>query len=445
VFRPVRPSLPVLAIPLVALLVALLAPAARAAPLTLEPPGGTTTVGERIAEAPNGGALLLTPTVEGEEFLTRLLPDGTVDLAWGTGGWSVAPAGEWSEIAVDSQGRILLTGSLEGDLAVARLRPDGAPDPVFGTAGIAHIHLGPPALEDLVEETLTRVVPLPDGSVLAAGWADVCADACRSTTGVVVKLAPDGALDPSFGEGGFVLLARAPRPVPGHGKGVLRRAFALAVQPDGKILVGGNDYRLVVVVRLTASGAVDTSFGRRGAFFTAQETEGEEEEGEEGAADLFQLGSATSILVERSGRIVVVGIRAIYGVLPDGRVDPRFGGPGSGPKFEGESMIGGYTSIGDALLDGNGRIVLVGDFNGGPGIVRFLPDGRRDPGFGHRGLLSVQHGDSPPPLETVDSPPLTGLGLLPGGLLIAAGYDFFDRRDPHSKVLVLRRENRTAG
>jgi uncharacterized delta-60 repeat protein len=320
-FRPVRHLLPVLAASLVALLLAL-APAARAAPLELKPPAGTTTAGERLAVDPEGGAVLLTPTVEGPRFLTRLLPDGTVDPEWGTGGWSNAPAGEWRDIAVDAQGRILLVGSIEGDLAVARLTPTGAPDPTFGTAGIARVHLGPPSLEGFVDETFERLVVLPDGSVLAAGWATLCVEACRSTSGVVVKLTPDGALDPSFGESGYDLLARAPRPEPGHGKGVLRKAFALAVQPDGKILVGGNDYRLVVVVRLTGTGAVDTSFGKRGAFFTGKETEGEESEAhEEGGINLFHLGSATDILVERSGRIVVVGDQAVFGVRP--RRSPR--------------------------------------------------------------------------------------------------------------------------
>jgi uncharacterized delta-60 repeat protein len=422
-----------------ALLIALLAPAAGAAPLVLKPPAGTPVSGERLAVEPDGSTLLLTPTEDGRRFLTRLLPDGALDPSWGTGGWLSAPPGEWHDISLDPAGRIVLVGSIEGDLAVARLTPAGAPDPAFGNAGIARVHLGRSALEGLVTETLERSVALPDGSVLAAGWSTLCAEGCRSTSGVVIKLAPDGALDPTFGEGGFDLLQRAPRPEPGHGKGVVRRAFALAVQPDGKILVGGNDYRLLVVVRLTSTGAVDTSFGKRGAFFTDKETEGDEEESEEGAADLFHLGTATSILVEPSGEIVVTGDEAVFGVLPDGRLDLHFGGGPTDSKFAGEQTFDGNTSIGDALLDASGRIVVVGLLGNRPGIARFSAGGFWDRSFGRRGLMAPPAGNSPSISESAFSPPLSDVGLLPDGGLIAAGYGHFERGAPDSQLVVLRR------
>jgi hypothetical protein len=74
--------------------------------------------------------------------------------------------------------------------------------------------------------------------------------------------------------------------------------------------------------------------------------------------------------------------------------------------------------------------------NGGPGIARFLPDGRPDRSFGRRGLRPVPGGSWS--LEVFDLPPLTGAGLLPNGVLLAAAYDFLDGKDPHSKVLLLR-------
>ncbi|HVD39341.1 MAG TPA: delta-60 repeat domain-containing protein, partial [Solirubrobacterales bacterium] len=312
----------------------------------LEPPKGGPTFGAQVAVDPAGRVLVSTRGEEEEGFLTRLLADGTTDPRFGQAGRLDTPSGRWNDLVIDPEGRILLAGSVKGDLAVARLTPDGALDPTFGTFGVARVHLGPPALEGFVDETLERLVVLPDGSLLGAGWATPCAEACRSTSGTVIKLTPDGVLDTSFGEGGYDLLARAPRPEPGHGKGVLRRIFALAVQPDGKILIGGNDYRLIVVVRLTASGAVDGSFGKRGAFFTARETEGRE--GDEG---LFNLGSATSILVKPSGQILVVGARVIYGLRPNGHIDPGFNPPGGG-NFLGLTSLspeGWPSSSGDAL------------------------------------------------------------------------------------------------
>jgi uncharacterized delta-60 repeat protein len=419
-------------------LVALLAPtAASAAPLVLQPPAGTPVAGERLAVEPDGSTLLLTPTAEGQRFLTRLLPDGTVDPNWGTGGWLGAPPGEWHDISLDPAGRILLVGSIEGDLAVARLTPAGVPDPTFGDAGIARVHLGRSALEGLVTETLETVAALPDGSVVAAGWSTVCAEACRSTSGVVIKLTPAGALDRSFAEGGFKLLQRAPRPFPGHGEGVLRRVYALAVQPDGKILLGGNDYRLLVVVRLTAAGAVDTSFGRRGAFVTGQETSGDEIEKYEG--DHLHFGSASGLLVEPSGQIVVTGDEAVYGLRPDGHRDPRFGHAPAGSKFEGMVSFDGGTTIGAALLDPEGRIVVVGLLANRAGIARLLADGRPDPSFGHDGLVTPFPSAFPSNAEFEYTPPLSAVALLPDGGLLATGYGSFYRGGQGSQLVVLRR------
>jgi uncharacterized delta-60 repeat protein len=386
----------------------------------LEPPKGGPTSGAQIAVDPAGRVLVSTRGKEEEGFLTRLLADGTIDPRFGQGGRLDPPGGRWNDLVIDPEGRILLAGSVKGDLAVARLMPDGGLDPTFGTFGVARVHLGPPTLEGFVDETLEQLVVLPDGSLLGAGWATPCAEACRSTSGAVIKLTPDGVLDTSFGEGGYDLLYRAPRPEPGHGKGVLRRIFALAVQPDGKILIGGNDYRLIVVVRLTASGAVDRSFGNRGAFFTTRETVGEEDSG-----DLFELGSATSILVKPTGQIVVVGARFIYGLRPNGHIDPGFNPPGGG-NFLGLASVspeGGPSSSSDALLDADGRIVVVGWLYGGPAVRRLLPNGNSDPRFGGGSMVSVSLDRRPAP-DWDFSESLTSVALLPDGNLVAAGHAF---------------------
>jgi uncharacterized delta-60 repeat protein len=405
----------------------------------LAPPVGKPTFRERIAVDAQGRVLLLTVTKESGSFLTRLLPDGAVDPEFAAGGWVAAPEGEWDEMALDGAGRILLSGSVKGDLAVTRLMPDGTPDPTFGTGGVARLHVGRPALEGVGGEELTRLAPLPDGSVVAAGIA--CSTTCYPTSGVAVKFTPDGAPDPSFGEGGVALLIPLAPPDLGRGKGILRSVSALSVQSDGKILVGGSDYRSVVVVRLTAAGAVDPSFADKGTFFTTRETSGEEDA-------VFYPGSVRALLVERSGRIVVVGERLVYGLRPNGRIDPRFGYPGSESNFKGIGTIapqggGGVGSAQDALLDGAGRIVVVGNIGGGAGISRLLADGRSDPRFGGGGLMYLRVGNSPPPPETNYSEPLASVAQLPGGDLVAAGYGYFDRHDPRPNAVVLRRNNRT--
>jgi hypothetical protein len=68
-------------------------------------------------------------------------------------------------------------------------------------------------------------------------------------------LRPDGTPDPSFSKDGI-----AASPV---------AACALAVQPDGKVVVAGsigrgNPGRDVALVRFLANGRIDRGFGRRG-------------------------------------------------------------------------------------------------------------------------------------------------------------------------------------
>jgi uncharacterized delta-60 repeat protein len=400
----------------------------------LAPPVGLPTASEHLVVDPEGRMLLLTRTKEAESFVTRLLPSGATDPGFAAGGWVAVPAGEWDEIALDPEGRILLSGSVEGDFAVARLTPEGAPDPTFGDAGVARVHVGAPWAKGLRGEALTRLVALPDGDVLGAGSAGYCYPGnCSTGSGVVVEFTAAGALDTSFGEGGVVQVAEATQPVPGKGKGILRDADALAVQPDGKILVGGSDYRHLVVVRLTATGAVDTNFGEGGTFWTARETEGEED-------NLYYPGEARGLLLERSGRIVVLGAKNLFGLRPDGHLDPRFGYPESEAKFKGVSPL--YFGVSpssstDALLDTEDRIIVVGNF----GVARFLPNGQSDARFGGGGLMRVRLGNAPVPPETEYSEPLASVAQAPGGDLVAAGYDYFNRRHPRTYAVVIRRND----
>jgi uncharacterized delta-60 repeat protein len=425
--------------------------------IRLQAPGGKLLVGEHVAVDAAGRILLFAATreeraaieaetgVEAEPqesraFMTRLLPDGHPDPEFAGGGWVDMPTGEWEDAVLDPEGRILLAGGVEGDYAVARLDPDGTPDPSFGTDGVARLHGTLPTSGPWVRRGLVQLIALPEGGVLAVGSVGSCVGPdCSDASGVVVKLTDAGALDPSFGEGGVDLLARAPRIQPGHGRGVMREAAALAVQPDGKILVGGTDSRTVVVDRLTATGAPDPTFGDGGIFFTNRETSGEDES-RDGGEGYFYPGAATSILVEPSGRIVVAGIRLVFGLRPDGRLDPRFGYPGSGGNWLGVTSSGsdGPVQQEDAMLDRAGRIITVGGVNdGGPGVARFLADGQADARFGGGGAMGLRPGN----VRGTESD-WTSVAQLPGGELVMAGYASFDRDDPHQEVVVTGRNDR---
>ena len=156
-----------------------------------------------------------------------LVPSGDFDPAFGDGdGTAVVSFGSGTEIAHDlalqRDGKILLAGeSATGanDFAVARMTAQGTPDPAFGTAGKRVIDV--PGSGDAFDVALQ-----PDGKILVAG------DSNSSGKGglAVARLLPNGALDPTFGSGGKVVVRL------GGGE---EKAHAIALQPDGKIVLAG--------------------------------------------------------------------------------------------------------------------------------------------------------------------------------------------------------------
>ncbi|HXF62112.1 MAG TPA: hypothetical protein VNK95_10870 [Caldilineaceae bacterium] len=103
------------------------------------------------------------------------------------------------------------------------------------------------------------------------------------------------------------------------------RAYAMTVQPDGKIILageteaGGADGREAALIRLHSPGIVDESFGLDGRLLGG--TAGDD--------------GARAVAIDAEGRLVVVGYLkdanadwAIWRYHPDGSLDTSFGGAG---------------------------------------------------------------------------------------------------------------------
>lgn len=247
--------------------------------------GGAGEVWRGIALQPDG-KIVVAGSVEDEVVATdrdvvvaRFASDGTLDTAFGTGGierldLNTAQNGMGADapwgLATDASGRIYLhtaqrTEDLDAgntdtltdtDFTVVRLTVDGDLDTTFGTNGKFMLDI------QRSSASVRGLSVLADGSVLAYGYA-------RSTsTGdtvqpVIYKLTPSGELDTTFASGGVfheVVLATQ------------TEVYAVAVQPDGKLVTAGygrndqagtNDW---VSLRLTAAGALDTTWADQGKF-----------------------------------------------------------------------------------------------------------------------------------------------------------------------------------
>jgi uncharacterized delta-60 repeat protein len=84
----------------------------------------------------------------GAMTVTRLMPDGSLDTGFGTGGTATIDFGALADLAagaaLQADGRIVVAGYTQSaeDVAVARLNANGSPDATFGAAGKATVDFG---------------------------------------------------------------------------------------------------------------------------------------------------------------------------------------------------------------------------------------------------------------------------------------------------------------
>ncbi len=264
--------------------------------------------------------------------LARTDSSGTVDT-----GFAPAVNGAVEAIVLQPDGKLLIGGSfteVNGASAshLARLTSAGEVDSSF--------QLGTGA-----DGEVSGIVVQPDGKLLVAGrFASFQGGAHAG----FVRLLANGSLDSTFR----------------HGLAAGSQVYAVALQPDSRILIGGWFTRVGGInkwhiARLNANGTVDTSF----------------------TANAGPNDWINAIKVQPDGHIVVAGSICEINLISrnqlarlnaDGSVDLSFA-PGA-------RLNGGVNCLG---LDGLGRILAGGTFddaNGRPcrGIARFLPDGRLD-------------------------------------------------------------------
>lgn len=301
-----------------------------------------------------------------------IAPEGALDRSFGQGGWFLAQTPETQfgavALAVQRDGKIVALGSTgrygssEPSCRLIRLLPDGALDPGFGDGGA--VSTGDPA-----GYTMCRSLALSgDGSIVVAG---------RSGSGfVALRLRPDGSPDPAFGDGG---VARAGFEDLGFPEA---EPFGLAVQDDGRIVLGGRaldsrDWPMrtrFALARYGEDGRLDPGFGDGGRVLTS-------------FADYSRFdATAQTLAIQADGRIVAAGglegayATAMARYLPDGRPDPSFGEGGRLASY-GDGLNRGGRGL---TVQADGGLLMMRGLLGNEGhatVVRHLPDGRLDPAF----------------------------------------------------------------
>ena len=151
-------------------------------------------------------------------------------------------------MAVQPDGKIVAVGRSYyysgSDIVLARYNTDGSLDAGFGAGGKVTTNIS------TYSEAFALAVQ-PDGRILVAGYGGYA-----TSDFALIRYTAQGILDGSFGVGGVALTDFG---------GTQDIAYTLSVLTDGKILVAGTvTPGGLVLVRYTATGTVDSTFGSGG-------------------------------------------------------------------------------------------------------------------------------------------------------------------------------------
>lgn len=283
-------------------------------------------------------------------------------------------------VAIQPDGRIVAGGyAMNGsqyDFAVLRFMQDGSLDNSFGNNGIVLTAVGESSSQG------RAMVLQPDGKILLAG---TCVDDGLYSA-AVVRYENDGELDATFGSAGIVITSIGPAG---------DEVNAMALQPDGKILIAGGNYgtiRDMALARYHSDGTLDQDFGLDGKVVVSVYPEDE---------------VANALVIQNDGRIIVAGTITydMFGsgsesysnfilarFTSDGSLDPSFGTGGFA-----ETDFGSDHEAGSAIALQSDQKILVAGTTGVPfaldmALLRYDPAGVLDGSFGVNGLRTTSIG-----------------------------------------------------
>lgn len=347
--------------------------------VSLGPSEGDTVQFTSLTVDGSGGVVLASTLSTAEDYqlaLARLTADGGVDAAFGTGGvqsealsyWGgnvggVTVSGDRIVVGVD----VAVSPRPESRMGILQFEADGDLDLAFGDAGQASIVVS----EDLLAENPDDAVVQADGKILVASRYDI--------DHRLYRFHEDGGLDTTFGGDGQVDL-------PDFGV----HGVTLALQADGKILVGGWAFETVVtssidatLTRLLPDGSLDPSFGDNGTL--RFDNPGTTEETKQIAA--LPDGSIAVVFLAQ-------GDYKVQLVQPSGSVAPSFGG---GQPVELQKNLDGSFDFVDMTVLASGGVQFVlnnldfGDFVNRVTLATMLPNGTWDPNFGEGGWATIDN------------------------------------------------------
>ncbi len=331
-------------------------------------PGTLNAIASAVVMQADGKAVMAGTTHSNgkDDFaLVRYNSSGSLDPTFGSGGKVLTDFGKAFDSAkgviIQADSKIVVVGSTassnnlstDSQFAMARYNLDGMLDLTFGAGGKVTTAFASPA-------AASGVALQTDGKIILVGIAHgVSIDPDEF---VAARYNADGSLDTTFGTGGKVITS----------VGAVFQT-AVAIQADGKIVVGGGRFDFALV-RYNMNGSLDAGFGTGGIEISN-----------------FNV-MASALALQPDGKIVLGGGTVLARYKSDGTPDGSFG-------------TGGHVNIhfaGGPLDSGNGvalqpdaKIIVVGRSESQDlsklafGLTRYKPDGSLDTGYGTNGIVTT--------------------------------------------------------
>jgi uncharacterized delta-60 repeat protein len=322
-----------------------------------------------------------------ERLEERTLLDGNLDTTFGTMG-VVSPQFLESldnlaqAVAVQTDGKIVVAGQTlipfdqtftgprtrVSDISLARYNADGSLDASFGMGGKVESPMSTLQLAiDLNARSSSNALALePNGDILLVGTVNPT----NSSKIGVARYTPTGSLDTTFGTGGVVTIS-----FPNVTNAI---GTSIVVLSDGRFVVAGSGFTMILLARFNADGTLDTSFGTSGQVVTPLHSGG---------------GDIVGLAVQPDGNIIAgmgtnAGTIGLARYTTAGTLDTSFGTGGTLL-----TNVRGNGNVGGIAVEPDGRIVVAGSIRDFTTYVstmvlaRYQTDGTLDSAFGTAGIL----------------------------------------------------------
>ena len=297
---------------------------------------------------------------------------GTLDSSFGTNGKVVTTMSGYAFCtALQEDGKIIVAGLAKPEevLILARYNIDGNLDSSFGENG--------KVLTDLVPgynfnySQAKALAFQKDGKIVVTGYGYRDIGLYSDYDILLVRYNADGSLDAGFGNNGVVI----------NDFGDPNEfSYDVALQPDGKIVIGGLSGSMLVA-RYNTDGSPDITFGDVGW-------------------KKYNTGFANTIAIQPDAKIILGGVNSdkytdrfmLCRIQSDGNVDNSFGN--NGTVVTDFAPGSGDEQINSIVLQPDGKIIAGGSTdleNGNIALARYQLNGLLDTSFGINGKVTNHH------------------------------------------------------